>query len=445
MRGASQRRGALVRKMFGRAVAVVTAIAIVGVAGVAHAQGIFLPFTGPVNQSMGGAAVAAPIDSAGALNWNPGAISGLRCSEALGSVGFILPSTRLASQAFGLSGTTTGEPGVTPIPTMSFVLKSNSPWTWGVGVYGVGGFSTNFPASSLANPGTANPILTPQPPVGVGVGRVFSHAEIYQIAPTLAYALTDKLSVGFAPTVDLAFVQADPFFLGGPGAALGTPYYEPGTGTRFVWGAGFQVGAYYIADSNWRFGASYKSEQWFESLRYNTNDQLGNPSFRQALFNLPPIVSLGASYAGFERWLYAVDVRYFDYNNTEGFSGFGYRADGSAIGLGWRSVWGVSTGLQYTVTERLIARAGYTFVDNPEPGAAVQFNVGTPLIIRHFVSVGGTFLIRSNVAAHIAYTHGFRESNTGPYVLPGVGVVPNTSITSTTAADAITAGLSVRF
>ena len=151
-----------------------------------EAQGIFLTGTGPINQAMGGAAVAAPIDSAGALNWNPGSISGLRSSEMAVAIGFVVPTCSLDSQAFGLSGSTPGQSGVTPVPTMSWVYRNpNSRWTYGIGMYGIGGFSSNYPASSLASP-QPNPILTPQPPFGIGVGRVYAHAEIYQFAPTIS-------------------------------------------------------------------------------------------------------------------------------------------------------------------------------------------------------------------------------------------------------------------
>lgn len=59
--------------------------------GIAEAQGIFLPSVGPVNQSMGGAATACPIDSAGAINWNPATISGLKCSEISFGLGLVIP------------------------------------------------------------------------------------------------------------------------------------------------------------------------------------------------------------------------------------------------------------------------------------------------------------------------------------------------------------------
>jgi len=410
-----------------------------------RSQGIYLTGVGPVNQSMAGAAVAAPLDSAGALAWNPATMSGLQQSEMEIGLGFVLPTTELSSQAFGLAGSTVGEPGVMPIPTMSFVLKDDcSPWAIGFGVFGIGGFGTNYPASSLANPATANPILTPQPPNGAGVGRVFSKAEIYQVVPAVSYAFSDKLSVGFAPTINLAAVQADPFLFAPPNFVGNVPTYGPGSGTRFAWGGGFEAGVYYLTDYCWRFGASYKSTQWFEPLRFNSNDQLGNPVFNETQLNLPSITSVGASYTGFERLLYAVDIRWHDYDNAAGFNGSGYNPDGSVAGLGWNSVINVSNGLQYQWNDCLSLRCGYMYIDNPIPASQTQFNLGTPLIMKHFGSVGASYLLRENVSANISYTHGFEESLTGPYVVPA-GPVPGTSITSTTSADQLILGLTVLF
>src|SRR5208283_5623111 len=102
-------------------------------------------------------------------------------------------------------GSTGGEPGVTAIPEMAFVHKSeDSPWAYGLGIFAIGGFSSNYPSS------LTNPVLTPQPPNGVGLGRVSSLGEYYQIVPTVSFALTEKLSVGFAPTLTLARLDVNP-------------------------------------------------------------------------------------------------------------------------------------------------------------------------------------------------------------------------------------------
>ncbi len=411
-----------------------------------QAQGIFLIGTGPVNQGMGGAAVAAPLDVTGAINWNPATISGLPRSQIEIGLGLVLPTETVSSQAFGLSGSTQAEPGATPVPNMSFIIKDEcSPLTWGLGIYGVGGFSSNYRASSLSDPASANPIFTPQPPNGVGVGRVYTNAEIYQIAPAVSLALTDHLSIGVAPTIDVALVQADPLLFAPPNFVQGSPTYGPGDGTRFTWGGGFEVGAFYTTDYCWNFGVSYKSTQWFEPLRFNSNDQLGEPVFDKVNIQLPQFVSIGTAFTGWKRTVYALDVRFVDYSHAEGFGGSGFRPDGSVIGLGWRNVVTVATGLQYRLTDCLTVRGGYTFVENPIPSAQEQFNLGTSLIMEHFLSIGASYWIRQCVAIDIAYTHGFENSLSGPFVTPTTGPIAGTNITSTVSADHLTLGLSVRF
>src|SRR5690348_13529813 len=56
----------------------------------AQAQGVYMPSIGPINQSIGGAGVAAPIDATGALYWNPATISGLQSSEVGFGLGLVL-------------------------------------------------------------------------------------------------------------------------------------------------------------------------------------------------------------------------------------------------------------------------------------------------------------------------------------------------------------------
>ena len=80
---------------------------------------------------------------------------------------------------------------------------------------------------------------------------------------------------------------------------------------------------------------------------------------------LPEIFSWGVAYKGLPKTLIDVDLRYFDYANTEL---FGQKViDG---GLGWRSVFAVAMGDQYQATDRLTFRAGYLYNTNPIPQPA---------------------------------------------------------------------------
>jgi long-chain fatty acid transport protein len=413
--------------------------------GALRAQGVALSGVGPVNRGMSGASTAAPIDAAGALLWNPASISGLRRSEANFGIELLLPTEQLSSRfpAFGLEGATSGEPGVSPIPEAAFVHKNeDSPWAYGLGIFGIGGFQTNYPAS------LTNPVLTPQPPNGVGLGRVSSMAEYYQIVPTVAATLTDRLSVGFAPTLTLARLDVNPVVLAAPNDANGdTSFtYPTGDGTRYHFGGGFQLGLYYLASDVWQVGLCFKSPQWFEEFRSNTTDELGRPVVSTARFDYPMIVSLGTSYTGIENWLIACDVRYFDYANADGFgSPAGFDATGAVTGLGWDSVFSVHTGVQYRATDRLSLRTGYQYNTNPIGSEEAFFNVASPLIIQHVASIGFSYHLTPDVIFSAAYLHGFENEVSGPIHAPGLGAIPGTSATSTVSADGLGAGLTIRY
>ena len=334
----------------------------------ATAQGIIVPGVGPVNRAMAGAATAAPIDAAGALRWNVASISGLKTSEITFGAELLLPTEDLSStvptQLGPMSGTSSGEPGTATIPEIALVHRpDHSPWTFGLGMFGIAGFKTNYPAS------TTNPISLPQPN---GLGVIFSELEVLEIAPAVSYALTPQLSIGFAPSLAIGRLNANPLFMATPDAGV----YPPGYGSRNYFGGGAQLGLYYIANECWRFGASIKSPLWFEDFRFFTQDSAGTPRTEHFDLDLPMIISLGTSYSGIDRLLWAMDVRYFDYKNTNGYRETGFDpATGAIRGLGWSNTFSISNGLQYQLSDSLFLRLGYTYQKNPISNQNTFFNV----------------------------------------------------------------------
>lgn len=172
---------------------------------------------GPINQSMGGAGTALPLDSMGALHWNPASITGLSSELGFGFAAFA-PQTELSSRleagAFGpgipataMEGTTSSDTDISPIPSLGFVCSpEGSDWSYGLGGFAIGGFGVDFPAS------TTNPILTPQPANGgFGFGSIFSQFQLMQFAPTVAYRWSDRVSLGFAPTINWSTLAISPF------------------------------------------------------------------------------------------------------------------------------------------------------------------------------------------------------------------------------------------
>jgi long-chain fatty acid transport protein len=410
----------------------------------AAGQGIALRGVGPVNESMGGAATGCPLDAAGAIHWNPASICGLESSEMAFGVELLLPSSTISSRinanAFGagnppvtLSGSDRGESGVAPIPTMAMVSKSDdSPWAFGFGVFGIGGWRVNYAAS------LTNPILFPQPN---GLGRLSASMDIIQLDPTIACALTDHLSVGFAPTMTIATLYGSPLFLGP--ANIGG--YPEGEGVRYTFGGGFQAGIYYTTDSCWHFGSSIKSPQWMEPFRFQTQDSFGRPEVVKFDVNYPMILSTGASYTGFENWVLASDFRYFNHSGTTGLNSGGFAANGALNGLDWQDIFSVAVGAQHRVSDRLFVRFGYCYNDNPITSEAVIFNVASPLITQQTAHVGMSYIFADNWMFSLAYTHAFENSVTGPIEKAGTGPLAGTSVTSVVSADALICGFSKRF
>jgi long-chain fatty acid transport protein len=307
-------------------------------------------------------------------------------------------------------------------------------------MFAIGGFRSNYDAS------LTNPILTPQPPNGVGIGRTFAEAELLQIAPTVSYALTDYLSVGFAPTITMAKLSVDPLLIAAPDDANGDGFasYPGGGGNRWQWGGGFQLGLYYIGATGWHWGASVKSPQWFEEARFKTEDELGRPRVVTFDVEYPLIVSVGTGYNGFERWVLACDVRYFDYGNASGLGDSGFDASGALQGLAWRSIVAVSTGAQYEVHECLFLRTGYSYNQNPIRDVDSGFNVASPVISQHFVYTGGSLQFSPRTILSATYVHAFENEVSGPVQTP-FGPIPGSTVTSRVSLDALSLALTVRY
>ena len=88
-----------------------------------------------------------------------------------------------------------------------------------------------------------------------------------------------------------------------------------------------------------------KSPQWFNSFQFSSKDQAGAPRNVKFVIDAPMIVSFGTAYTGIDRVLLALDVRWLDYRDTRPFSQVGFAPTGSLKGLGWDSVFALSTGL----------------------------------------------------------------------------------------------------
>lgn len=397
---------------------------------------------GPVNQSMAGASTAAPLDASGALQWNPAALSGLERSQIQFGMELLAPDVALESKVsapVAMSGSSESDLGASPIPSFGFAYKiADSDWTFGFGAFGLSGFGVEYKASNK------NPILLPPPN---GFGSISSEFQLMQLTPTLSYQVDKSWSVGFAPTINRAALRINPGCFAAPDDADGDgfPTYPDGLNGATSWGYGGQVGVLYQGEAGWNFGASYKSEQNFGDFEFNSTDEVGN--YRQLTLDMdfPAILSLGTAYTGLDKWLFALDLRYIDYQNTDGFGEARFNPDGSVNGFGWDSILVMAFGAQYQVDDCLSLRGGYAFNQNPISDANSGFNVPAPAIIQHHASLGGSYCVGEDWFIDLAYRHGFENSVEGPMGHPAIGPIPGTSVTNTMSTDSILVGFRVVF
>jgi long-chain fatty acid transport protein len=389
---------------------VVALLAALATPGGVRAQGLILPGGGAAHLSMGGASTATPVDAIGALYWNPAAIGRLNRSEVSIGGAFTYPNFYLDSAAPGLfaprSGRTRSDSGVGVTSNLGVVYQpEESPLTLGLGLNTLGGGGINFPGD------TNNPLLSGVGPLGNVQGPISANLALLQLAPTAAYKVTDRLVVGVGPTVTIAVTSFDPAYFAPPddanGDGIGT--FPAATHSRPFWGGGFRAGLVYAVTDRLDVGFGYTSPQWLETWKYYARNELGLPRTLTLDASIPAIYSWGVGYRATDKLLLSTDLRYVDYTNSDL-----YGTPLREGGLGWTSVFVAAVGARYQATERAALSMGYVYNDNPIPSVGTLFNVQSPLITQHMITVGSSVNVTDAITASLGYAYGFNNSITGP-------------------------------
>ncbi|NNE71319.1 MAG: hypothetical protein HKN29_13270 [Rhodothermales bacterium] len=452
----------------------ITAISLASL-NVALAQsGHVMNGVGPIDQGMSGAGMAAPQDALTALHWNPASLFavsgrsldiGLQIMKPTGSVrstvdvgafgqlpNFLDPTgpPMVPYPWASLDGTTDSDPGVFPIPSIGFVQSSeDSRFAFGFSAFGVGGFGVDYagspmPLGSLPD----NAILSPQRgELGMGFGALASEFMLLQASPTIAYKINDRVSVGIAPTFNLAaldlsvFPATAPTFVNTP---LGPQPMYPDAPRAWATGIGFQAGVQANTAAGLQVGLSFKSPQKFGEFEYSP-ELTGAPDYSFQM-DYPMIISGAVAYTGVEGLLLAGDVRYIDFENTEGFSETGFDQMGAVRGFGWSSITVVAVGAQYEVAEDLPVRVGYSYNPSPIDESTAFFNSPAPAIVSHHVSGGFSYMIREGLQFSLAAQFGLENDVTGNWMTidPGTGAtvgIPGTTITNTLSTLTVIGGV----
>jgi long-chain fatty acid transport protein len=270
--------------------------------------------------------------------------------------------------------------------------------TFGLAVHSKAGLGTRFKIRHLMIPHMKR--------------RVGSDMKNLSFLPSVAYKVTDKLSLGIGGRFELASSEFS--------MVLGPADLEFGRG--YAYGGGFQAGMHYQAREDLAFGLAYRSPSWFGDL--------SGGDARASLFGLLPIklggahlsdvqlpqkVTAGVAWDATERLKLIGEARWINYENSTFHStvvGIDSVMDiRYPLPLGFRDQWVFIVGAEYKLDEHWVVAGGYHYAT-----AAVPSENMLPIcsIVAQQHATLGLRYETEKWWAGVGYIVAFKESLNGP-------------------------------
>lgn len=370
---------------------------------VVHAtNGYQLMGVGSYQKSLGGAVTANPGSAMTAIT-NPAGMARIG-KRADFSMEAFMPERDVD---FGASGGSSSESatdmyGVPALGWTAPVSDARPDVYFGGGMYGTSGMGVDYPQTTMA-PGME--------------WEGYSNISFWQMAPTLAWNVDERLSVGASLHIDyqqVAFKQKVSDGAGGVGQNFDL------SRSASAFGFGLGLGLLYDVNERLTLGASYKSEQAFGDLEYNLGhgDVAGFPACGPnpgdpcdaGLYKLgldyPQQLALGAAYQATPRVKVSADVKWIEWSATmDKLSVKGPGGTRVAMDPGWDDQMVYALGIAYAATDRLNLRAGFNYGESPIDESSVSSNLILPAVVETHYAVGFDYKFNGHweVGMHYMY------------------------------------------
>jgi long-chain fatty acid transport protein len=393
-------------------------------------DGYFSHGYGMVAKGMGGASFAVTGNGFGAAN-NPATMAFSGDAFEIG-VDLFSPhrdAGRTGAPGFvGLDGSARSDSNYFAIPELAYHRMLNANMSWGVTLYGNGGMNTDYPGGQLASPGACGPATGPgtgfNPAPGpynllCGNGRLGVDLSQAILAPGLAMKVAPGHSIGIAPLFAYQRFKAEGLqafggFSTDPGAFTNRGY-DSSTG----WGA--RIGYYGRITPRFAIGATYTTK-----MRMGDFDKYRGLFAEHGGFDIPSHYGVGVSFEPSPRLQVALDyerIRYSDVKSVSNPSANLFMCAGgdpsacmggsNGAGFGWRDIDVWKLGLQYRLSPALALRAGYNLSENPIRPEDVTINILAPGVMRHHVTLGGTWSLDPASSLTVAGMYAFQNDVKG--------------------------------
>lgn len=384
----------------------------------------WLTETGGADTGMAGAGRAAMSQDGAALAANPAAIGGLPASAVTAA---LLPlKLDLEFQGTGdTPGTAENQSGVVPAGSLFGVYRADR-LSLGLGVYSCFGLGLDFGDEWVGR-------------------RVIEKAglDTVNVAPAIAYRLTERLDVGASVAAQYAQVDAA-IAVSNDGAFYGPPLGLPDGRLELdgsSWAPGGSLGVVYRPSSSTRLGMAWTSSV-HHSVGMDTRDKNLHPVLATLVpdagqveldITLPQQLTLSASTQPSPATLLGMSAGWQDWSMV-GTSRL--RVDGQAASMfpdGLRDTWNLSVGVRHDVSPAWAVTAGVAYDSDPAVHGdmpayfpvAEQLRIATGVERR--LSEGGTL----RVALSVVNQGDVRvEPDSHPMPLPGIGPLRGSFVNS---------------
>ena len=304
---------------------------------------------------------------------NPAGMVRLNASEIDGSINGVFPTINF--QGVNRTGPTTTTSGTTGDNLIQSAATG--------GFYGVWSYAQNIKFGLAVDAPFGQRVSNPGNFVGRYQSLVSSISDI-AVAPSVAFALDDKLSVGGGPVFDYFTARlTSAINTGALAAVAGDPRADL---HGHDLSAGFNLGFMYQATPAFRLGLDYRSRiqhgitgtqsiavpPLTGALSPATAAQLNflNTGARTKI-TLPDSVTLGAYYQITPQWAVMSDVQWTNWSVFDALVVTPVKAGvpGTTITEQWHNTGFVSIGTNYRVLPQLMLQAGVAYDESPVPAA----------------------------------------------------------------------------
>ncbi len=346
------------------------AAALAAAAPAAATNGMRMIGFGPVQNSMGGVSIAAPLDAVVGVT-NPAGLSEVAPRVDLAGQAFTptvkynaqwqmppMPSAAAANQE--------SDRGTDFLPTLAGVFKVQDQLTLGFAALGTAGMGVDYAGGQ---------------PTSLYGSKTYTSYMNMRFAPAAAYKVNDALSLGLA--VNLMYAQMKYSVMD----AAGAPPHD----TAGSFGYGATLGVTYKASDMVTLGAAYETQSYFQDFEFDIAGQT------QALkFDQPMIASIGGAVRPVSGLLLAADVQWINWSATNGkdLPKWSKNPLGEQPwNMGWSDQWVLKVGAEYALdaVKGLKLRAGYDYGKSPLDASRAFENIAFPAIAENHVTLGAGY------------------------------------------------------